>query len=206
MTFFQDIPVPPPPRGRAVRYVPPPWAGAPLYELPAVVHIGQFLHRSPTMVMAIKSADVFSTGCSFDLAWTIRRGQQDDEEWAGLNEFFFRPVPGPGYRRGPGADSMLLFGAQLPDGSKTSTGSHGPHGFFEGADQPAPPVLLLRGNGGSGAEDEFAGSGQIWLWPLPPSGELRLVAQWKDFGLEECSVMLDGGRLREAAAGVQPYW
>ncbi|MBT2512858.1 hypothetical protein [Arthrobacter sp. ISL-30] len=205
MTFFQDIPVPPhPPRGRAVRYVPPPWAGAPLYELPVVLHIGQFLHRSPTMVMAVKSADVYSTGCSFDVSWTLRREEQSDEEWVELNDVFFRPGPGP--RRGSGADSVLLFGAQFPDGSKASTGFHGMQGFFEGTEQPDPPVLLLRGSGGNGAEDELAGSGQIWLWPLPPEGELRLVAQWKDFGLEECSIMLDGGQLRDATAGVQQYW
>ena len=141
MTFFQDFPVPPiPPRGRAVRYVPPVWAGAPLYELPAVVQIGQFLHRSPTMVMAVKSADVFSTGCSFDVSWTNRRGEETDEEWADLNEVFFRP--GPGARRGAGGASMLLFGAAFPDGSKSSTGAH-PHGFFEGTEEPDPPVLLM---------------------------------------------------------------
>jgi hypothetical protein len=111
MTFFQDFPVPPPPpRGRAVRYVPPPWAGALLYELPVVLHIGQFLRRSPTMVMAVKSADVYSPGCSFDVSWTLRREEQSDEEWVELSDVFFRPGPGP--RRGSGADSVLLFGVQ----------------------------------------------------------------------------------------------
>jgi hypothetical protein len=168
MTFFQDFPVPPmPPRGRAVKYVPPVWAGAPEYELPAVVHIGQFLHLSPTMMVAVKSAAVFSTGCTFDVSWTIRRGERTDEEWLDLNEVFFRPGPGP--RRGAGAGSMLLFGAAFPDGSKS-------------------------------------GSGTLWLWPLPPAGELRLVAQWKDFGLQECSIALDGAQLRDAASGVQKFW
>ena len=204
MTFFQDFPVPPtPPRGRAVRYVPPVWAGAPLYELPAVVRIGQFLHRSPTMVMAVKSADVFSTGCSFEVSWTIRRGDQTDEEWADLNEMFFRP--GPGARRGAGGASMLLFGAAFPDGSKSSTGAH-PHGFFEGTEEPDPPVLLMRNGGGNGGDDELSGSGSLWLWPLPPAGTLQLVAAWKDFGLEECSISLDGSRLRDAASGVQKFW
>lgn len=204
MTFFQDFPAPPaPPRGRAVRYVPPVWAGAPLYELPAVVHIGQFLHRSPTMVMAVKSADVFSTGCSFDVSWTIRRGDQTDEEWADLNDVFFRPGPGP--RRGSGAASMLLFGVAFPDGSKSSTGAY-PHGHFEGTEEPAPPVLLMRNGGGSGGDDELSGSGALWLWPLPPAGKLQLVAGWKDFGLAECSIFLDGSRLRDAASGVQKFW
>ncbi|MDN4645076.1 hypothetical protein [Arthrobacter sp. PsM3] len=204
MTFFQDFPVPPaPPRGRAVKYVPPVWAGPPEYELPAVLHIGQFLHLSPTMVVAVKSAAVFSTGCTFDVSWTIRRAERTDEEWADLNEVFFRPGPGP--RRGSGAGSMLLFGAAFPDGSKSSTGAH-PHGFFESTEEPAPPVLLLRNGGGSGGDDEFSGSGILWLWPLPPAGELRMVAQWKDFGLEECSIVLDGAQLRDAASGVQKFW
>lgn len=204
MTFFQDFPVPPtPPRGRAVRYVPPVWAGAPPYELPAVVPISQFLHRSPTAVMAVKSADVYSTGCTFDLSWTIRRGEQSDEEWADLNEVFFRP--GPGARRGGGAASMLLFGVAFPDGSKSSASSQ-LHGFFEGTEEPAPPVLLMRNGGGNGGDDEFSGSGTLWLWPLPPAGELRLVAQWKDFGMEECSILLDGTQLRDAAGGVQKFW
>lgn len=46
MTFFQDFPVPKPPsRGRAVRYVPPVWAGKPQHEIPATVSLGKFLHH-----------------------------------------------------------------------------------------------------------------------------------------------------------------
>ncbi|GAA2143640.1 MULTISPECIES: hypothetical protein [Arthrobacter] len=204
MTFFQEFPVPPlPPRGRATRYVPPAWAGAPPSELPAVLHVGQFLHRSPTMVMAVKSVDVFSTGCSFDVCWTIRRGEQTDEEWADLNDAFFRGRPGA--RRGSGAASMLLFGAAFPDGAKASTGAH-PHGVFDGTQQPPAPVLLLRNGGGNGGDDEFSGTGTLWLWPLPPAGDLRVLAQWREFGLEECSIVLEGARLRDAAPGVQKFW
>jgi hypothetical protein len=64
----------------------------------------------------------------------------------------------------------------------------------------------LNGGGGSGGDDELAGSGTVWLWPLPPAGELRLVVQWTQFGLAETSVMLDGGALRDAAAGVQRFF
>ena len=194
---------PVPPRGRAETYVPPAWAGAPPDELPGVVHIGQFLHRSPTMVMAVKSADVFSTGCSFDLSWTIRRGEQTDEEWADLKALFFRHWPGA--RNGSGGASTLLFGAAFPDGSKSSTGSH-PFGLFEGTEEPAPPVLLLRNGGGNGGDDELSGSGELWLWPLPPAGKLRLVAEWKDLGLAECSISLDSSQLHDAVPGVQKFW
>ena len=100
---------------------------------------------------------------------------------------------------------MLLFGAAFPDGSKSSTGAH-PHELFEGTEDPAPPVLLMRNGGGNGGDDEFSGSGALWLWPLPPEGNLQLVAEWKDFGLAECSIVLDGSRLRGAASGAQKFW
>ena len=206
VTFFQDFPVPPmPPQPRAMRYVPPPWAGAPAYELPAVVHLGKFLRRSPTMVVAVKSADVYSTGCSFSLSWLFRRGEQTDHEWADMQHLFFQP--GMGIRRGKERQTGLMFGVQLPDGSKASTGSQGPHGLMEtGGQEPDPPTLVLNNSGGSGADDEFVGTGNLWMWPLPPAGELRLVCQWLDFGLEETSITLDGAQLRVAAAGTQKYW
>lgn len=205
MTFFQDFPVPPlPPRPRSQRYVPPPWAAAPAYELPAVVQIGTFLSRTPEIVVAVKSADVYSTGCVFGVSWLIRRGSQSDEDWADLQHLFFQP--GRGIRRGTGRQTGLMFGVQFPDGSKASTGALEPQVFMDREQQPEPPILALNNGGGGGGEDELAGTGTLWLWPLPPAGDLRLVAQWTDFGLAETSIMLDGGRLRNAASGSQQYW
>ena len=205
MTFFQDFPVPPlPPRPRSQRYVPPPWAAAPAYELPAVVQIGTFLSRTPEMVVAVKSADVYSTGCVFGVSWLIRRGSQSDEDWADLQHLFFQP--GRGIRRGTGRQTGLMFGVQFPDGSKASTGALGPQVFMDREQQPEPPTLSLNNGGGGGGEDELAGTGTLWLRPLPPAEDLRLVAQWTDFGLAETSIMLDGGRLRDAASGSQQYW
>jgi len=78
--------------------------------------------------------------------------------------------------------------------------------LVEPGTDPEPPVLALHGGGGGGGDEEFSGSGTLWLWPLPPAGDLRLVCQWTDLGLEERSLMLDGGTLRAAAGSVQPYW
>jgi hypothetical protein len=74
------------------------------------------------------------------------------------------------------------------------------------SEMPEAPFLTFQGVGGNGGDDEMAGSGTLWLWPLPPEGELQLVAQWKEFGIEESSFALDGGRLRAAALGAQPFW
>lgn len=205
VTFFQDFPIPASgPRPSAPRFEPPPWAAPPSYELPAVVHVGKFLHHSPAMVMALRSAEVFSTGCSFNLSWIIRRGEEDEDDWADKHSLFFQP--GMRLRRGTVPFSGLMFGVQFADGSKASTGARGPHGFMGSTGEPEPPTLVLNNGGGSGAPDELAGSGTLWLWPLPPAGDLRLVAQWIDFGMEESSITLAGGQLRQAAAGVQRFW
>jgi hypothetical protein len=207
VTFFQDLPTPEPlPRGRAVRYVPPPWAGAHPHELPKVVHIGRYLHRTGTFVMAVELAKAHSTGCSFDLTWTLRRGEEDDEAWAGLNGAFFgHPHSRQAVDRRPFA--ALLFGVQLADGSKARADSTLHARYPPGAgEQPDPPVLILRGNGGEGGDDEMSGKASLWLWPLPPAGDLRLVAQWAELGVPESSITIDGGQLRDAAAGAQPFW
>lgn len=205
MTFFQSFPIPPSePQPRAPRHAPPPWMAPPAYELPAVVSLGKFLHRSPTLVMAVRSAEVFSTGCSLGLSWLIRRGEQDDEDWAVLHSLFFQFGPGP--LRGQSRSSGLMFGIELPDGSKASSGLHSPYGFRGNEKPPEPPTIVLNNGGGGGGEDELTGTGTLWLWPVPPAGELRLVAQWLDFGLEETSITIDGGQFREAASGAQPFW
>lgn len=206
MSFFQDFPLPEnPPRGRTVRFVPPPWAGPPRYELPVLVHIGQFLHHGPHRVLAVKSSQVFSTGCTFDVSWIIRRADESDEDWAILNSAFFRR--GVGSRPGEESlDALLLFGVQLPDGSRASAGARVGDAFMDPSKMPEAPFLTFQGVGGNGSDDEMAGSGTLWLWPLPPEGELQLVAQWKEFGIEESSLALDGGGLRAAALGAQPFW
>jgi hypothetical protein len=153
--------------------------------------------------MAVKSADVYSTGCLFSLSWLFRRGEQSDDDWADLQHLFFQP--GMGIRRGRERQTGLMFGVQFPNGAKASTGSQGQHGLMETGQQPEPPTLVLNNGGGNGGDEEFSGTGKLWLWPLPPAGELRLVAQWLDFGLEETSVPLDGGHLRDAAAGAEAF-
>lgn len=99
-----------------------------------------------------------------------------------------------------------MFGVQLSDGSKASSGTPGTHGLMGSDEQPEPPTLALNNGGGGGGEDELTGTGTLWMWPLPPGGDFRLVAQWLDFGMVECSAVLNGAQMREAAAGAQSFW
>jgi hypothetical protein len=202
MTFFQDLPTPPE-RPRPARHVMPVWMGPPANELPVVIHVGKFLHRAPGLVMAIKSVEVFSTGCGTHVIWTIRRTDETNQQWAAAHERFFRqPPPGSGFHGDPG--SGLLFGVAFPDGRKT-TSAHIHPGMFDGNEPVTGPVLMVNGEGGAGGEDELTGSARLWVWPLPENGGLRLVAQWKEAGMQEASIILGGDQIAEAARDVQAY-
>lgn len=51
----------------------------------------------------------------------------------------------------------------------------------------------------------MTGSAPLWVWPLPDDGGLRLVVQWKEAGMPEQSIVLDGDRVAEAVRDVQSY-
>ena len=121
---------------------------------------------------------------------------------SGERAFFRQPPPGPGFQADPG--SGLLFGIELPDGQKT-TSAHVRPGMFDGSEAVGGPVLMVNGQGGSGGDDQLTGSARLWIWPLPGKGGLRLVAQWKDAGMPEQSVRLDGDLVTDAVANVQAY-
>lgn len=207
MTFFQDFPTPElPPHPRSERLVPPPWAGPPLHELPAVFPIGKFMYRSPTFVLAVEAAKIYSTGCIIDASWMFRRTDQEDRRWNDLNAVFHRGAPHL-HNGQISLDSVLLFGIQFPDGTKASTSSHVMRARTAiPQERPDAPVFDFRGKGGSSNDDEMTASVSLWLWPLPPAGDLRLVAQWTDMGMPESSITLDGTQLREAADRAQRYW
>ena len=206
MTFFQDYSIPvPPPRQRTPQFTPPPWAGPPRYELPVIVPLSRFVHKSPAFVMTVEAVKVFSTGCTIDINWMLRRMDQEDRKWAEISAVIHRPTP----QVADGeitTDSVLLLGVQFPDGTKASSSSLAMYGHRPLDQEPDGPVFEYRPKGGNGGEEDISANATPWLWPLHPSGDLRLVAQWKEMGMPESSITLDGLHLREAAAGVRKYW
>ena len=76
-------------------------------------------------------------------------------------------------------------------------------GTSGGAWVPEHPVLegLSRPtvHGGSWNRD-------VWLWPLPTPGPLRVVSAWPDRGIAETSVTTDAAPVLDAAARARPLW
>jgi hypothetical protein len=202
MSFFDDLPVVTE-RAREPKHETPVWAGPPADELPEVVSLGMFFHRSERMVMAAKSVDVFSTGCLIEIVWSVRRGSEPDGDWRRVaDQCFNRGHYGLGDNGHGGA---LRFGVAWPDGRKATTAQPHP-GMFDGTEQTGPVLMMAGGGGGMASDDQVFSSGRLWLWPLPLGGDTRVVAQWDDLGVEEASILVNGEQLATAAANVQKYW
>lgn len=204
MSFFDDLP-PRPERPRQPRNVSPVWAGPPSDELPIVVSLGQFFHRSAQMVMAAKSVEVFSTGCLIEVVWSVLRADESDRDWSRITDLCFNSGP---YRLNSENNNSgaFQFGVALSDGQKVTTAQMHAE-MFEGTEPVTGPVLMMAGGGGgSGDDNQVVSSSTFWLWPLPLDGDTRMVAQWDDLGMKEGSVVLTGEQLATAAESVQKYW
>ena len=181
----------------------PIWAGPPHDELPDVLSLGQFFHKSARMVMAAKSAEVFSSGCLIEIVWCVRRTSESDAAWNRVTRQCLRGA----YRLGAdgGNSGALRFSVLFPDGRKATTAPLQPR-LFDATDPARGPVLMLAGSGGSGNDDEAFSSSSFWLWPLPLDGYTEIFAQWDDLGMEEESIRVNGEQLAKAAANIQKYW
>ncbi|MEV7606524.1 hypothetical protein AB0N65_13890 [Paenarthrobacter sp. NPDC089322] len=199
MTFFDDLPEPPP-RPRQPQPLRSGWSGPPSDELPGVVPIGEFIHNSPRMVMALKSVEVYSTGCVLDVVWIVRRGEETDREWRDVMDQGFNH-PGSSLS----ADVGLMVGVGYPDGRKAIASRPTPS-MFEDDDVTGPVLTMIGGGGGSGNDDMVQSSAHYWLWPLPLEGDTRLVAKWEGLGMDEASVVLSGEQVGEALGRVRRFW
>jgi hypothetical protein len=189
MAFFEDVP--PPPEFDPEPYVQPPWMAAPRDEAPVVVAVNERLAATDLAVLAVPSVSVFSMGLLIHVVVTERRGNRSRAEFQGRMHGHF-PMAAPG---------ALRFGVALADGTRAVTGSAA---RFD--EQPTGPSLWTNGGGGGGDDQIQRMTHELWLWPLPPPGPVELVAEWRELGIEESSIWLDGAALIAAASGAQAIW
>lgn len=142
------------------------------------------LLRSGDLVMFATDFEAFATGVHFTLAARLRPGGHETHP---------PPMIHPGSPDGP------LFGVGLADGRKAMLGVRVPP---PPDGEPDGPVLWPRG--GSGGGDEWRMG--VWLWPLPPSGPVTLVAAWPAKGVAERAVTIDGAEVARAAERAEKLW
>jgi hypothetical protein len=200
MSFFPPPPDLPADTRDPDRPTQPRWMQPPTDEIPARVPYGLLLARTPDVAFVLAEIEVYSDGCYFRLDWTLRRGDRTDLEWQAAQAAFHDS-------RGIHAhsESALRFGVQLADGERLTS----PQGRALQLNQPASEAgrsFIFHRRSGSGGDDTSVHKGGLWLWPLPPAGDLLLVLEWEHFGIPETDYVVDATRLLAAAQTVQPLW
>jgi hypothetical protein len=57
-----------------------------------------------------------------------------------------------------------------------------------------------------GGHDRVSMQPGYWLWPLPPSGALRLFCEWPTAGIALSTVEIDADAIRAAAERTTPLF
>lgn len=159
-------------------------------ELPVSVALDAVLLRGPDLVVSVRGARAFSTMIEFRLVAASR------VRTAGS----VHGLSGALFGHGDPADRLLL-GVEYSDG-RTGNNLGGFRGAWESGLDPASPVLLPGGGGGGDRLVDLA----VSLSPLPPPGELRLIAAWPARGLPETATVLEADALVDAASRAVRLW
>lgn len=192
MSFFDDIAAPhtPPQRHREPSLD---WVRPPSDELPAVLPVGRFLWHGGDAVVGVSHLEAYSTGCSVQVRWMLRRGSKTDGDWDALLDRWM------GQDRHSG--EVLRFGVGLPDGQKTST-QNVPR---SGSGPVTGPVLMAQAEAGA-SKSAITGSVELWLYPLPAAGDLLLAVEGALLGIPESTMVLDAGEIRRASRRSGGFW
>jgi hypothetical protein len=181
-------------------FVRPAWFGPPEDELGVCVPLAVVVGRSDKAVVALRHVTAYSTGITLDL---IAAGR--DLREAVAQRLFHEQHIAEMDEDLP--EGFLRVGIEFPDGRRISNLSHRPDLWQQPEQEPEGPVLMQSGGGGGSA-----GAGRVtmnpayWVWPLPPSGTLRLFVEWPGLGVTLSSADLDGNAILEAAPRSQPLW
>jgi len=161
-----------------------PWRFPPEDEVPAVVPVERFLVQNPFVVGFVPAAEeTWQTACSR----AVRR-----------------PNPYPPTSTSP-EDPGLQVTVTTSNGATASTRDSVP---MADRGHPAPlsgPRLAVHNVRSSSDRERAYVTADLWLWPLPPAGELSLSATWATFGLTPAVLTIDASPITEAATRVQHF-
>jgi hypothetical protein len=158
-------------------------------EVPTSVAIDAVLADDHEVVVFISGARVFSNGVDFTLEVRARYATTDGR--GGM----LGGVHGDG-----DPSDRLLLGFEFSDRRRcTNIGAPFLPDFQDSAERPA----LTPGGGTGGTRSSDI---SMFLSPLPPPGDLRVVCAWPKFGLQEKTTVLSADAILEAARSVRVLW
>jgi hypothetical protein len=183
MSFFESIPLPPPPAGRPRR---PVWS-RPDAGIPRSLQADLMLIRTERAVVAVTTVFAYPNGIEF----TVRVHARDPAKFP-LDPFGWH---GPGREL---AEPAMRLGVLFADGRRTASTVGRPR-----SDDLAGRLVLTSGGGGG---DEHNWRSSFWVYPLPPEGPVTLVVSWPEQGIPEARGELDGTAIRAAARQAVVLW
>lgn len=205
MGFFDSFPPPEPPQ-RPRRPRQPTWRRPPFNVVNVALAVDAVLLRNGAKAVYVNGFDVYPNGFAFVLN-ALRRGSANDAA-AG------RPMPptrtadpfaGLFSRRGepPTPEQIeqeFHLGVRYADGRSAELEGHRER---RGQTRPTeePLLSLLSGHGSEGEWTQG-----LWAWGIPDAGDVELVYRWPAEQVSESSLVLDGDRLRDAAARAVTLW
>ena len=183
MSFFDEVPLPPPPE-REPHFRAPPWMGPADDVIPATVPLDVVLARTDEAFVALGGIRAYDEGFALEVRTLVRDGDEHDP-------FHF----GAGARRDP---DVLRLGIQFADGRRAVANAD----LLRPSEVGGDVVFSGQGGGGGGA----AWQREFWIWPLPPPGPVTFVCAWPRFGIEESRTEVDGGLIADAARRALVVW
>lgn len=186
MGFFDELDLTPPslhePEPKRVR-----WRGDSEDTVGTPVDLSILLAKNDDHAIFVSSALAFPAGFSFALV-AVSRLNPPREPFG----HFHPRMKDRDLRR------EMRLGIGFSDGTKSFSWTLG-----------IPPHLddsprLMRNTGGGGGGRKW--SQGFWCEPLPPGGPMTFVCEWREYGIEETSVEVDGDRFIEAASRATPLW
>jgi len=179
-------------------YVVPPWLRQPEDEIPVELLVGAIAARTDGTVITVPRLEVHSTGIVICADVVLRRRGESDRDWSWLLHGRFEHRP---------AENDLRWRIELADGSIAEIGEL--YRSNPTVDRPPEGWTLTLANGtggGGGGGDRWEQHHGFWLWPLPPAGPMEFVVEWRERGIPESRLALDGDAILAAVPGVRGLW
>jgi len=179
----------------------PRWFGPLEDELGAVLPQGVVLGRSDRAVVALSHAVAYSTGATFDFVAVARGLARSDANRIFQEQQLYEEEELP--------DALLRIGFELADGRRASNlaGWRAHRKLMSRDADPEGPLLLPHaGAGGNSTRGKVTMKPGLWLWPLPPTGPLRISCEWPIVDIAMTTVEIDASTLLEAASRARSLW
>lgn len=162
-----------------------------------VVPVELLVARSDQAAVVVSRISVYPDGMALNVDSYLHRSVKSGRRRHLHHPMMWHELGEPGE---PVPGELLRFGLAWPDGGRATNIDH----WGRTRPDADAPVHGLEPKGGGGSDREH--SQVVWAWPLPGTGDLRVVVEWPAFGIDETTVPIDGGMLGEAARRARPVW